>query len=194
MYFCVVLCTLCCSVYFCVVLCIVCVVLCIVCVVLCIFVLFYVFLCCSVYCLFCIVLCIVCVCMCTELLPPGGYPNAVKCIILFRWERNRCAPKQHVPKINLSVHSTAHTSVQWQFRNRVEEGACATGISARRQEERIWTWGRIARLPFWMNIFQAVGLAVVPRHLRHHHHCHNIVLTVPLWTIPCGVVSREERP
>jgi hypothetical protein len=45
------------------------------------FVLFYVFLCCSVYCLFYVVLCIVCVYMCTELLPPGGYPIAVKYII-----------------------------------------------------------------------------------------------------------------
>jgi len=33
------------------------------------------------YCLFCIVLCIVCVYMCTVLLPPGGYPIAVKYII-----------------------------------------------------------------------------------------------------------------
>jgi hypothetical protein len=69
--------------YFCVVLCIFCVVLCILCcsmyflccsmyfcVILCIFVLFYV--------LFCDVLCIVCVYMCTVLLPPGGYPIAVK--------------------------------------------------------------------------------------------------------------------
>ena len=37
-----------------------------------------------------------------------------------------------------------------------------------------------------------VGLAVVPRHLRHHYHGHHIFLTVPLRTIPCGVVSREE--
>jgi len=49
-------------------------------------VLFYVFLCCSMYCLFCDVLCIVCVYMCTvlycaALLPPGGYPIAVKYII-----------------------------------------------------------------------------------------------------------------
>ena len=44
------------------------------------FVLFYVFLRCSMYCLFCVVLCIVCVYMCTELLPSGGYPNAVKYI------------------------------------------------------------------------------------------------------------------
>jgi hypothetical protein len=46
-----------------------------------IFVLFYVFLCCSMYCLFCDVLCIISVYMCTELLPPGGYPIAVKYII-----------------------------------------------------------------------------------------------------------------
>jgi len=46
---------LCCSMYFCVVLCIV----------------------------FCGVSCIVCVCMCTEQLPPGGYPIAVKYIILY---------------------------------------------------------------------------------------------------------------
>jgi len=42
------------------------------------FVLFYVYLCCSMYCLFCAVLCIVGVYMCTVLLPPGGYPIAVK--------------------------------------------------------------------------------------------------------------------
>jgi len=47
------------------------------------FVLFHVFLCCSMYCLFCDVLCIVCVYMCTELLPPRGYPIAVKYIILY---------------------------------------------------------------------------------------------------------------
>jgi hypothetical protein len=34
-------------------------------------------------CLFCVFLCIVCVYMCTELLPPGGYPIAVKYIILY---------------------------------------------------------------------------------------------------------------
>jgi hypothetical protein len=76
--------------YFCVVLCIFCVVLCIFvffyyfCVVLCVFVLFYVFLCCSMYCSFCDVLCIVYVYMCTELLPPGGYPIAVKYIVSYQ--------------------------------------------------------------------------------------------------------------
>ena len=35
------------------------------------------------YCLFCVVLCIVCVYMCTVLLPPGGYPIAVKYIISY---------------------------------------------------------------------------------------------------------------
>jgi hypothetical protein len=33
------------------------------------------------YCLFCVVLCTVCMYMCTVLLPPGGYPIAVKYII-----------------------------------------------------------------------------------------------------------------
>ena len=37
------------------------------------------------YCLFCDVLCIVCVCMCTALLPPGGYPIAVKYIIPYNF-------------------------------------------------------------------------------------------------------------
>jgi uncharacterized Tic20 family protein len=48
-------------------------------------VLFYVLfvLCCSMYCLFCVVLCIVRVYMCTVLLPPGGYPIAIKYIISF---------------------------------------------------------------------------------------------------------------
>jgi hypothetical protein len=65
----------------------VCVVLYFACVVLCIFVLFYAFLCCSIYCLFCVVLCTVCVYMCTVLLPPGGYPIAVKkyTISYYQW-------------------------------------------------------------------------------------------------------------
>jgi hypothetical protein len=49
-----------------------------------IFVLFYVFLCCFMYWLFCDVLCIVCVYMRTELLPPGGYPIAVKYMISYQ--------------------------------------------------------------------------------------------------------------
>ena len=49
------------------------------------FVLFYVFsLCCFMYCFFSDVLCIVCVYMCTVLLPPGGYPIAVKYIISYK--------------------------------------------------------------------------------------------------------------
>jgi len=35
------------------------------------------------YCLFCVVLCTVCVYMCTVLLPPGGYPTAVKYITSY---------------------------------------------------------------------------------------------------------------
>jgi hypothetical protein len=38
------------------------------------------------YCLFCVVLCIVCVYMCTELLPPGGCPNAVKTSYHIKWQ------------------------------------------------------------------------------------------------------------
>jgi hypothetical protein len=53
------------------------------------------FLCCSMY--ICVVLCIVCfvsfsvlfVCMCTELLPPGGYPIAVKYIISSTFKRHK---------------------------------------------------------------------------------------------------------
>jgi hypothetical protein len=41
-------------------------------------------LCVYVYCLFCDVPCIDCVYMCTELLPPGGYPIAVKHIISYQ--------------------------------------------------------------------------------------------------------------
>jgi hypothetical protein len=51
------------------------------------FVLFYVFLCCSMHCLFCVVLCIVSVYMCTELLPPGGYPIAVKYIVSYHYKQ-----------------------------------------------------------------------------------------------------------
>jgi hypothetical protein len=50
------------------------------------FVLFYVFLCCSTYCLFCVLLCIVYVYMCNVpvLLPPFGYPIAVKYVISLK--------------------------------------------------------------------------------------------------------------
>jgi hypothetical protein len=43
------------------------------------------------YCLFC-VLCIVCVYMCTELLPPGGYPIAVKYIVSYQIWQMFCLP------------------------------------------------------------------------------------------------------
>jgi len=36
------------------------------------------------YVLFCVVLCIFCAYMCTELLPPGGYPIAIKYIISYQ--------------------------------------------------------------------------------------------------------------
>jgi len=45
---------------------------------------------------------------------------------------------------------------------------------------------------FWTNIFQAAGLAVAHRHLRHHCHGHHVVLTLPHQAIRCGVLSREE--
>jgi hypothetical protein len=92
---------LCFSMYFCVVLCIVCVFLSIF-VFYVLFVFFYVFLCCSMYCLFCVVLCIVFVYMCTELLPPGGYPIAVKYII--SWRQRHTVPLQRwYPLPNLQV-------------------------------------------------------------------------------------------
>jgi len=40
--------------------------------------------------LFCVVLCIVCVYMCTVLLPPGGYPIAVKCISYINIQTHTC--------------------------------------------------------------------------------------------------------
>ena len=102
---------LCCSIYFCVVLCIFCVVLCIFlccymyflcsmyfCVVPCIFV-FYVFFSCSMYCLFCVVLCIVCVYMCTELLPPAGYPIAIKNISYHNSSFNSMLHKLHIKEL-----------------------------------------------------------------------------------------------
>jgi hypothetical protein len=79
----------CCSMYFCV---------------LCIFVLFYVFLCCFMYRLFCVVLCIVCVYMCTVLLPPGGYPIAVKHIISYNISlRHRRSSGKSSNHYNLSM-------------------------------------------------------------------------------------------
>ena len=45
---------------------------------------------------------------------------------------------------------------------------------------------------FRTNIFQAAGLVVADRHLRHHCHGHHLVLTLPRQTIRCGVLSREE--
>jgi hypothetical protein len=76
------LCFLCCTAYFFVLFCVFFVLFCV------FSVLFYVILCCSMYCLFCVVLCIVCVYMCTVLLPPGGYPIAVKYITSHQYNMN----------------------------------------------------------------------------------------------------------
>jgi len=43
---------------------------------------------------------------------------------------------------------------------------------------------------FWMNIFQAAGLAVAHRHLRHHCRGHHIVLTLPHQTIHWGDIIK----
>jgi len=75
---------LCCSMYFCVVLCMVC------------FVSFS-----ALYWLFCDVLCIVCVYMCIELLPPGGYPIAVKYIIPYH---STCTVHLYTP-VSLTTHT-----------------------------------------------------------------------------------------
>jgi len=64
------------------------------------------------YCLFCDVLCIACVYMCTELLPPGGYPIAVKYIISYhtirtstQWKGSvNCMPWSLYPKEKYSIY------------------------------------------------------------------------------------------
>ena len=61
------------------------------------------FLCCSMYCLFSVVLCIVCVYMCTVLLPPGGYPIAVKYIISAR---HNSGPYFSVGSVNQHTYLT----------------------------------------------------------------------------------------
>ena len=45
---------------------------------------------CCMYCWFCVVPCIVCVYMCAVLLPPGGYPIAVKYIISNQYTIQQC--------------------------------------------------------------------------------------------------------
>jgi hypothetical protein len=52
------------------------------------------------YCLFCVVLCIVCVYMCTELLPPGGYPIAVKYVISYIKHTHNTHTKKAPVQIN----------------------------------------------------------------------------------------------
>jgi hypothetical protein len=62
------------------------------------------------YCLFCLVLCIVWVYMCTELLPPGGYPIAVKYIVSYHIisERVYCLCLKNL-KINHGSPSTSRS-------------------------------------------------------------------------------------
>jgi hypothetical protein len=55
---------------------------------------------CSTYRLFCVVLCIVCVYMCTVLLPPGGYPIAVKYIISYHISYHTI----HISSYHISYH------------------------------------------------------------------------------------------
>jgi len=58
-----------------------------------------------VYCLFCDILCIVCVYVCTELLPPGGYPIAVKYIMfVYMCVLNYCHRVATQLQLNISYH------------------------------------------------------------------------------------------
>jgi hypothetical protein len=80
------------------------------------FVLFCVFLCCM-YCLFCVILCIACVYMSTKLLPPGGYPIALKYISyhISYWPKLRLAltswigPKHVACTVVQTVMKYSHT-------------------------------------------------------------------------------------
>jgi len=65
------------------------------------------------YCLFCVVLCIVCVYMCTVLLPPGGYPIAVKYIIYFSHASRLPIEKFSVNLIHPIFHSRATNDVKF---------------------------------------------------------------------------------
>ena len=61
------------------------------------------------YCLFCVVLCIVGVYICTVLLPPGGYPVAVKYIISY----HHIISSYHIYHIISSYHITSHHIISY---------------------------------------------------------------------------------
>ena len=131
------------------------------------FVLFYVFLCCSMYCLFCVVLCIVCVYMCTELLPPGGYPIAIKYIIsyLFAYEdgTDRVPKRRHI-----------------KFRRRGTTQKKEYNIQNR---AKIWNPSKSCSSLLWSTvIFRHVCLHSLPS----PSHCFFITLTVPSVQSSCS--------
>jgi hypothetical protein len=93
-------------------------------------VLFYVLLCRSLYCLLCVVLCIVCVYMCTELLPPGGYPIAVKYIISYIISyHNR--PRRPRGEVELLLYSFFNLGVRWGGWSTLRSGRFSSGNEIR---------------------------------------------------------------
>jgi hypothetical protein len=86
------------------------------------------FLHCSMYFLFCVVSCIVCVYMRTVLLPPGGYPTAIKYIISYHINKqalhskctNGCEREIHCPQ-SLVSDNRRHIRLSFMFRSLTPE-------------------------------------------------------------------------
>jgi len=67
------------------------------------------------YCLFCVVPCIVCVYMCTVLLPPGGYPIAVKYIYIYPKADSSIQNLRNLQAVVTGAHLTRKPTQFWIF-------------------------------------------------------------------------------
>ena len=75
------------------------------------------------YCLFCVVLCILCVYMCTVLLPPGGYPIAVKYIISYKDNSLGSHRRQNLKSQNFDSKSSSLSDVKMKTLTRFKNNA-----------------------------------------------------------------------
>jgi hypothetical protein len=114
------------------------------------------------YYLFCVVLCIVCVCMCTVLLPPGGYPIAVKYIISC----TPCAMFIQSCKHQLVLRSrycylliAAH-DMQWKL------SQFPTKFSVLRKDKHCWAQGKDLSV---ILVNSLIGCSTLCRDLKECH-------------------------
>jgi hypothetical protein len=125
--------------------------------------------CCCMYCLFCVIPCIVCVYMCTELLPPGGYPIAVKCII-YHIIQSPCSPNMAPCNCIICSLNLQRLKIRWTGNNWTQD-TIAVMVHPQYQFERYFSTGKNCRLRnYSMNELTLDGINPLKYSSYQMHH------------------------